>query len=372
MKVCIIGTAWPYRGGLAAMNERLAQEFETMGHEVEIVTFTLQYPSILFPGKSQFDDRPKPPFKITRRINAVNPLNWIAVGRSIAKSAPDLVVIKYWLPFMGPCFGTILRMIRKNGKTKVVSILDNLIPHEKRPMDMRFSRYFVKAVDGFITLSKSVLADINEFDQQKPRKFSPHPVYDSFGSISSKTEARQRLKLNEHDKYILFFGFIRDYKGLDLLLEAMADPRIKEAGIRLVVAGEYYANEEKYTSRIKELGIADQLELFTQFIPDNEIAHYFNAADCVVQPYKTATQSGVTQIAYHFEKPMIVTNVGGLPEIVPNGEVGYVCEVNKTSLADAILEFYTGDPDRFAPAIREKKKEYAWETMINNVFSLID
>ncbi|MEZ4721653.1 MAG: glycosyltransferase [Flavobacteriales bacterium] len=371
MKVCIVGTAWPYRGGLSAMNERLAKEFVDQGHEVEVITFTLQYPSFLFPGKSQFDDRPQPPFTIKRMINSVNPFNWFKVGNYIKDSAPDLVIVKYWIPFMGPCFGTILRLARHGSKMKVVSILDNLIPHEKRPMDMAFSRYFVKAVDGFITLSKSVLNDINEFDQVKPRKFSPHPVYDSFGEVGDKGEARKNLGLDPEGKYILFFGFIRDYKGLDMLLEAMADDRIKNSNVKLMVAGEYYSNEEKYQEIINRLGISDRLELFTQFIPDNEIGMYFNAADCVVQPYKTATQSGVTQIAYHFEKPMIVTNVGGLPEIVPDGQVGYVCEVNPTSIADSILKFYDADVNRFSLKIKEKQKEYSWATMINNVFTVV-
>jgi D-inositol-3-phosphate glycosyltransferase len=372
VKVCILGTAWPYRGGLTAMNERLAQEFVAEGHEVEIITFTLQYPSIFFPGKSQFDDRPKPPFQIKRMLNSINPFSWWRVGRYLKKSQPDLIVVKYWIPFMAPAFGTVLRIAKKNGKTKVVSLLDNIIPHEKRLFDFQLSSYFVKAVDGFITLSKSVLEDLGQFDKSKPRKFSPHPVYDHFGSVASKTDARHKLGLKQDGKYLLFFGFIRDYKGLDLLLKAMSDTRIREAGIRLIVAGEYYSNQEEYDQLINKLEIRDSLDLFTKFIPDNEIAHYFNAADCVVQPYKTATQSGVTQIAYHFEKPMIVTNVGGLPEIVPHGEVGFVTHVDPLSIANHIIEFYRGDVNRFATKIKEKQKEYSWTTMLNNVLSLVD
>lgn len=343
-----------------------------MGYEVEIITFTLQYPQLLFPGKSQYDDRPKPSLPITRMINSINPFNWWLVGNRLRKKAPDLIVIKYWLPFMALCFGTILRLVKQNGKTKVVSILDNLIPHEKRPFDMALSRYFVNTVDGFIALSKSVLSDISVFDHGKPRMFSPHPIYDAFGNVGDKAEAQLKLGLRAGEKYLLFFGFIRDYKGLDLLLEAMSDQRIRAQGIRLIVAGEFYANEEKYNQLIDRLGVRDQLELFTHFIPDSEIGHYFNACDCVVQPYKTATQSGVTQIAYHFEKPMIVTNVGGLPEIVPHGEVGLVCEVDPTAIADSILEFYAADIDRFTTAIKLRQKEYSWETMINNVLTLVE
>lgn len=354
------------------MNERLAKEFVNQGHEVEIITFSLQYPSILFPGKSQFDDRPKPAFKISRMLSSVNPLTWIKVGRYIRKMAPDLVIVKYWIPFMAPAFGTALRIAKKNGYTKVVSILDNIIPHEQRPFDFQLSQFFVKPVDGFITLSQSVLDDLGKFDQNKPRKFSPHPIYDHFGEVESKDVARAKIGLNKDGKYLLFFGFIRDYKGLDILLKAMSDPRIRQAGIRCIVAGEYYANQADYERLIRELDISNTLDMFTEFIPDNEIPNYFNAADCVVQPYKTATQSGVTQIAYHFEKPMIVTNVGGLPEIVPHGEVGFVAKVNPTSLADQILAFYAGDTDRFSSNIRAKQKEYSWTTMLNNVLSLID
>ena len=372
MKVCILGTAWPYRGGLTAMNERLAQEFESQGHEVELVTFTLQYPSVFFPGKSQFDNRPKPNLTIKRMLNSINPLSWWSTGKYIKKTAPDLVVVKYWIPFMAPALGTVLRIAKKNSKTKVVAILDNIIPHEKRPFDFQLSNYFVKPIDGFITLSQSVLDDLTKFDTRQPRKFSPHPVYDSFGSIESKKKARERLKLDPDGKYLLFFGFIRDYKGLDLLLRAMADERIGAAGIHLIVAGEYYSNEEAYQELIKELKIHESLELFTQFIPDDDIQHYFNAADCVVQPYKTATQSGVTQIAYHFEKPMIVTNVGGLPEIVPHGKVGYVCHVDPVSIADHIIEFYRNDVDRFQKSIQEKRKEYSWSTMTENILQLVN
>jgi D-inositol-3-phosphate glycosyltransferase len=354
------------------MNERLAKEFVDQGHEVEIITFTLQYPSMFFPGKSQFDDRPKPDFKIKRMLSSINPLSWIRVGNYLRNSGPDLVVVKYWMPFMALAFGTALRRAKKNASISVVSILDNIIPHEKRPFDFSLSNYFVKSVDGFITLSKSVLQDLEQFDKIKPRKFSPHPVYDSFGSIETKNDARQRLGLEPDGKFILFFGFIRDYKGLDLLMKAMADKRMQDAEIQLIVAGEYYSNQDEYQSLIKALNIEDKLRLFTTFIPDNEIAHYFNAADCVVQPYKTATQSGVTQIAYHFEKPMIVTNVGGLPEIVPDGEVGYVCEVDPASIASSILKFYAGDVDRFAANIKEKQKEYSWATMLKNVLSLVE
>lgn len=370
--ICIIGTAWPFRGGLSAMNERLAEAFEQNGYEVEIITFTVQYPSVLFPGKTQMDDRPKPKLRISRELNSINPLSWLKVGMAIKNKKPDLVVIKYWMAFMAPCFGTVLRLIKQNRHSRVVSILDNLIPHERHLFDTVLNRYFVSPVDGFIALSQSVLNDVAAFDPDKPRKLSPHPVYDSFGSILPKVDARKILHLDPDGKYLLFFGFIRDYKGLDLLIEAMADARIGQSNIKLIIAGEYYANEEKYSDLIQKHGVQSRLVLHTKFIPDHEIGHYFNACDCVVQPYKTATQSGVTQIAYHFQKPMIVTNVGGLPEIVPHEKVGLVCEVKPESIADAILNFFSGDPERYRGEIALKAKAYSWDTMVNNVLSLVD
>ena len=335
MKVIILGSAHPLRGGLAAYNERLAREFIRQGHSVQIYTFSLQYPSFLFPGTSQYSDQPAPDdLYIHVKVNSLNPLNWLSVGREIAKLNADLLIVKFWLPFMAPCLGTISRMVKKNKKTKVISIIDNIIPHEKRVGDFQLASYFVNSVDGFIAMSESVLEDLKKFDDKKPAIFSPHPLYDNFGEAISKTEAYQKLGLEINTEYLLFFGFIRDYKGLDILLHAMADERIRQLNVKLIVAGEFYTDAKPYAEMITQLNIADKLILKTDFIPDDEVRNYFCAADMVVQPYKHATQSGVTQICYHFDRPMLVTNVGGLPEIVPNGKVGYVVEPNAQAVAD--------------------------------------
>lgn len=372
MRIAIIGTAWPYRGGLAAYNERLAQEFMRQGHEVDIITFTLQYPDIFFPGKTQFADWPKPDgLSINRIVNSVWPLNWLSTGNLLAEKQYDLAVIKYWLPFMGPAFGTILRRIKANGHTKVVSVLDNIIPHEHRLGDRLFTRYFVKPVDAFVAQSKNVMEDLSQFDTQKPRALNPHPVFDSFGEPGPKEKARRNLNLPPGEKIILFFGFIRDYKGLDLLLHALATPKLQEMRIKLLVAGEFYSNEEKYLSLIRELSLEDRIYLHTKFIPDGAVANYFNAVDVVVQPYKDATQSGVTQIGYYFEKPMIVTGVGGLPEIIPHEKAGLVCEVNPGSIAGAIHRFYDEDMEEgLTEGAREEKKKFSWETMTQTIMGL--
>ncbi len=372
MKILIIGTAFPLKGGLASFNERLAFALQEQGHEVEIYTFTLQYPGFLFPGKTQYSEEPAPVgLRITPLISSVNPFSWLKAGQKAAKSKADLILVKYWLPFMGPAFGAILRRAKKNRHTRVISILDNVIPHEKRPGDAPFTRYFLKPVDAFISMSHEVLRDLRTFTQEKPALFSPHPVYDNYGDPLSKTVAREYLKLRPECRYILFFGYIRKYKGLDLLLEAMADERIAKAGIRLIVAGEYYGDKDYYDQIIDRLQIRDRLELFTDFIPNSEVKYYFSAADCVVQPYRTATQSGISQIAYHFEKPMIVTNVGGLPEIVPDGKVGFVTEVDARAIADSIIRFYEEQREAsFAENLKEEKQKYSWHYFTGNIMKL--
>ena len=369
MKIAILGTAWPYRGGLAVYNERLAREFAAEGDEVTIYTFTLQYPSFLFPGKTQYSTEPAPSdLRIIRILNSINPLNWLKTGRAIKKLCPDILVIKFWLPFMAPCLGKVARMVRRNGKTKVVSILDNIIPHEHRPGDRLFGRYFTRSVDGFVAMSDSVLEDLGQFDVYKPRVFCRHPLYDNFGPKASRDEALKFLNLDPEQRYMLFFGLIRDYKGLDLLLRAYADSRFRKMNVKLIVAGEFYSGSEKYFELEKELGLEGMVVWKSDFVPDSEVRYCFGAADIIVQPYKSATQSGVTQIAYHFEKPMLVTDVGGLAEIVPDGKVGYVVQPDSARIADALVDFFENNrQDQFTEGILSEKKQYAWSNMTRSV-----
>lgn len=373
MKITIVGTAYPYRGGLSAFNERLARQFQAEGHDVDIVTFTLQYPAFLFPGKTQYSTETAPTdLHITRQINAINPFNWLKVGRHIRKQQPDLVVIKFWLPFMAPCLGTIARIAKRNKKTRVVSVLDNIIPHEKRLADRLFASYFVGSVDDFVAMSYSVLNDVNQFNQTKTKTFCPHPLYDSFGETMDKTTAAKKLGLDGNTHYMLFFGFIRDYKGLDLLLQAYADNRFRGLNVKLIVAGEFYNNSEQYFALEQELGLQGQVIWHNDFIADSDVKFFFNLADIIVQPYKSATQSGVTQIAYHFEKPMLVTNVGGLAEIVPNGKVGYVTDTNPTAIADALIDFFSHSKQTiFHENLVLEKQKYAWTNMTHAIIKNI-
>lgn len=373
MKIVIVGTAYPYRGGLAAFNERLAQEFVREGHEVEMVTFTLQYPSFLFPGKTQYTTEPDHSgLTIFRRINSCNPCNWVKVGREINKKRPDMVIFCYWMSFMAPCMGAIARRI-KNPNTRKVALVHNMIPHEKTILDKLFPAYFVKSMDAFIALSESVVRDIATFDKKnKPKTFSPHPIYDHYGELLDKTGAKQLLNLDAETHYVLFFGFIRGYKGLDLLLDAFADTRLRDLNVKLLVAGEFYGDSKPYLDQIEKHHIQDRVVLCTDYIPDSEVNRYFSACDMVAQPYKTATQSGVTQIAFHFEKPMLVTNVGGLAEIVPNGKIGYVVEPDKQQIADALVDFYAqGREKEFMANMPEEKGKYAWNRMTKAICDLI-
>ena len=373
MKIIIVGSAHPYRGGLASFSERLATQFVDEGHVVEIVTFTLQYPSFLFPGKTQFTDSPKPPqLDIVRRINSINPFNWMEVGREIRKKETDMVIFCYWMSFMAPSFGKIARIVRRNSKTKCIALVHNMIPHEPNILDKILPPYFVKSMDGFMALSKSVTDDIGKFDKQgKPRTFSPHPIYDHYGIRLEHNEALQQLGLDANCRYVLFFGLVRAYKGLDLLLEAFADSRIKDSNIKLIVAGEFYQDENIYRKQISNLGIEDKIIIHNKFIPDNKVNLYFSAADIVAQTYKSATQSGVTQVAFHFEKPMLVTNVGGLGEIVINGKSGYVVEPDAKQIADALYDFFANSRNtKFEEGVREEKRKYAWSIMTCKILDL--
>lgn len=367
MKIAIIGPAHPLRGGgISTFNERLATILQQQGHEVTIYSFSLQYPSFLFPGKSQFTDEPAPQgLSIKTVINSINPLNWLKVGKQIRDARPELVIVRYWLPFMGPSLGTILSCIKKNKHSRILCIADNIIPHEHRPGDKQFTQYFIKPVDAFITMSKQVLRDLKTFTD-KPSMFTPHPLYDNYGDHVAKEDACEKLDLHPAGQYMLFFGFIRKYKGLDLLLEAMQDARVKDGNIKLIIAGEFYDDDELYHGLIEK--VKDRVILFTQFIPNDEVKYYFGAADLVVQPYRTATQSGITQVAYHFEKPMIVTNVGGLAEVVPDGKTGFVAEPDPASLADAIVKFFQPGsiPDLKQNILAEKEK-YSWDTFVERL-----
>ena len=373
MNIVIIGPGHPLRGGLATFNQRLCKQFIDEGHDCSIFSFSLQYPSFMFPGTTQYSTEPAPEgIPIYSVINSIHPLNWLQVGNQLKNLKPDLIVVRYWLPLMGPALGSILRRVKKNGHTKIIAITDNVIPHEKRPGDVPFTKYFLKACDGFITMSDKVMKDLRSFEPHKPALQVLHPLYDNFGVPVSKEAARTKLGIPVQGKILLFFGFIRKYKGLDILLEAMKIlQQLPDASsVKLLVAGEFYEDAKMYEDLINRLGIKEQLILRTDFIPDSEVKYYLCAADVVVQPYRNATQSGVTPLAYHFEKPMIVTNVGSLPDLVPDEKVGLVCEPEPASIAQAVTRYFQLGEDYFIPHLREEKQKYSWHLLADAILKM--
>ncbi len=369
-QLIIMGPAWPLRGNLAAFDEKLANVFMQASINTKLYTFSLQYPGFLFPGTTQYSTDPAPEkLSIDVAINSINPFNWIKVGLKIKRERPDLIIVRYWIPFMAPCLGTILSIVKKNKHTKVIAIVDNMIPHEKRLGDKLLTQYFVRAVDGFLTMSQKVQNDVKLFTN-KPSCVSPHPIYDHFGEAIPTADARKFLHLDVNDKVILFFGFVRAYKGLDLLIEAMADPAIKAAGIKLVIAGEFYESPTPYLTQIEQLGLTDTISVYNQYIGEKEVTQYVSAADFIIQPYRNATQSGVTPMAYHFLKPMLVTNVGGLADTVPHDKVGLVVQPNPRSIAEGIVQLYERGTAHFMPHLITEKKKYSWEQMRQSFLTL--
>ncbi len=369
-KVIIITPAHPLRGGIAASGERLAKAFLEQGHQVKIYSYSLQYPNFLFPGKTQYSDEPAPQdLDIQTVINSINPFNWLLIGRKIAQERADIVICRFWLPVMAPCLGTILRIVKRNGISKIVGLVDNIIPHEHRLGDRPLAQYFVNACDSFIVMSRSVKEEMRQFSRRKC-EYIPHPIYDNYGEKVSRTEGVAFLQLPDNQRYILFFGFVRRYKGLDLLLEAFSQfkkyPNLDFQNVKLIVAGEFYDDETFYRDIIKKEGIEDVVIIRSDFIPSHDIRYYFAASDLVVQPYRSATQSGISQIAYHFEKPMLVSNVGGLPEIVAHGKAGYVVEPKPEAIAEALKDFYENDKNaQFTEGVIQQKKRFSWDVMVD-------
>jgi glycosyltransferase involved in cell wall biosynthesis len=370
MNITIISTAYPLRGGIAHYVALLESALAAR-HTVETITFSRQYPSFLFPGKTQQETgdtmarKPAP-----QLVDSVNPLNWIAVGRRIQQQAPDLLIFKYWLPFFGPCFGTISRIAKRNGRTRVLYICDNVLPHERRPGDRMFTTYAFGPADYFIVQSGTVERDLLALKPSARYRHVPHPVYNIFGPSIEKAEARRRLNITD-ERVVLFFGYVRRYKGLHVLLEALAQ-LVSTMPIRLLVVGEFYADEEKYRGQIRDLGLEPHVTLQSAYVPNEEVALYFSAADAVILPYISATQSGIAQIAYNFNRPVIATDVGGLAEVVRNGITGLVVPPeNPVALAAAIRRYYDESLERmFTPNVHTEKQRYSWDALVAAVEEL--
>jgi glycosyltransferase involved in cell wall biosynthesis len=369
--IVFLGPAYPYRGGIASFTERLAREFEEQGHQCTLVTFTLQYPSFLFPGKTQYAEGVQAPqLKIHRWVNTINPLNWIKTGIAIRKLKPNTIIVRYWMPFFAPAFGTILRIAGFLSKTRIICIADNIIPHEKRPGDTILTSYFNGAVDAYLVMSEQVKSDLQQLGIRKETVLLPHPLFDHFGERVDRLQARNALKLDPNRRVLLFFGFIRHYKGVDILLEAMTDPRIREMDCQLIIAGEFYEDEEPYRQFIRTHKLEGTVRVDNHFIPESQIAWYFSAADVLVQPYRHATQSGVTPLAMHFDLPMIVTDAGGLKEMVADGETGLVVAQDPAALAEGILNYFNLGKDHFRGHIPSFKGQFSWNKLATALLEL--
>ena len=371
LKIFIVGPAYPLRGGPAQFNENLCAELNKEGHDAQIISYSLQYPSFLFPGSSQYETSGSAPqgIKIHTLINTINPLSWLTTARFIKKTKPDFILFRYWLPFFGPALGTIGRVVKS--KTKVLALTDNIVPHEKRPGDALFTKYFVNSCHGFITMSKAVLKDLSLFTGNANKMYSPHPMYETYGAPVPIHEARKKLGIKEDEKIVLFFGLIRHYKGLDILLEAMAHPEIKQQNIRLLVAGEFYEDKAPYLDLMNRLKLKDTVILHDHFIANDEVRYYFSACNLVAQTYRNATNSGVTMVGYYYGKPMLVTNVGGLAEIVPDKICGYVMENSVDQIAAGILDYFTNNRETtYSQNVLAERKKYEWSEFINTMLKL--
>ncbi len=363
MKIVSIGPAHPLRGGIAKFNESLASSLVAAGNHVDIFSYRFQYPSILFPGTSQYTKSPPPEgLNIEALVHSLSMLNWSRVASEVVSRQPDLVIIHYWMPFFAPAMGYISGKLRKHGIT-VILLAHNLIPHESQSGPVILTRWLLRHVDGLVTLSASVKEDALKIRKGIPALVIPHPLYDNFGEKAGRGEAIRHLSLDESKKYILFFGLVRKYKGLDILLKAL--PLFADPDIVVIVAGEFYEKKVEYTTLIDELEMSDRVVISDGYIPDEDVRYYFSAAELVVQPYRSATQSGVTQIAYSFEIPMVVSDVGGLPEIVDNGRTGYVVKAIPEAVAAAVNTFFaSGAQSEMIENVRKRKNDFTWESFV--------
>ncbi len=371
-KLVLIGPIYPYRGGIAHFSDTMYWGLQARGHTVEAITFTRQYPELLFPGKTQYETGPvENPVPSQRYLDSINPWSWYTTARHVARQTPDVVIFQYWMPFFAPSLGRIAKKVKRGG-AKVLVIVHNAIPHERRPGDLLLSRSFLKMADGCIVMSEAVARDLATLGVDAPVRQVVHPIYDIFGASVPREEARVQLGLAPTSPVLLFFGFIRAYKGLQVLLESM--PRIVDAlpDVRLVVAGEFYEDAAPYQALIDQHGLRDHVLLHAHYIPNTDVPRYFGAADVVVQPYVTATQSGVAQIAFHFGKPAIITDVGGLAEVVPHNVAGLVVPPqDPDALAAAVVRFFEEQmAERLTAGVQQEKKKYSWDRLYEAIETL--
>lgn len=371
MKIVLVGTFPPFRGGISNFYHTMADRL-SIDYDVHAINFTTQYPDLLFPGKSQFSETAAPISYNTERIlSSVNPISWRKTAKRIIELQPDLIIFKYWMPFFAPVFASVLKKVKKNLDVNAMVVCDNIIPHEGRPMDTALTRKFFDQVDHFVVMSKSVEEDLLSLYPKANYAYSPHPLYDLFGTEIEQRSARSEIGVSE-DKLLLYFGLIRPYKGLDILIKSAKILKEKISNFKILAVGDCYDDPQIYHDLIKENDVDDVFDLRTEFVPDHKVSSYFSAADVVVLPYKDATQSGVVPVAYHFNTPVVVSDVGGLKEIVENDKTGYVVQPNKENIAQGIIKYYNNkDSIDFPEEIEKYKSRFSWEEFLNKMLSLV-
>lgn len=376
MKVALVGPAYPHRGGIAQFLAILDQRLRA-AHDVRFFSFTRQYPSVLFPGDTQFEtDEPAVKAPATRMLDSIGPASWIGTGRAIRDFGADVAIFKWWTPFFGPAFGTLARIARQprrdGGRTRIVLVCDNALPHERRLIDKPFTRFMFDVTDGWVVMSEAVREELKTLlpiERHANIRYVAHPVYQQFGALPcDRAEARRRLGIPADHDVLLAFGYVRAYKGLHVLLDALPGIRAARAprGVTALVVGEFYEDRAPYDEHAARLGLTDCVRFIDHYIPDGDVGLYFAAADVVVLPYISATQSGVVQLAYGFGRAVITTAVGGLPEMVRQGVSGLLAPPNDPpALAAAVQRFYTEKPvaEWEAGVVRERER-FGWEPLI--------
>lgn len=369
MKIAYLSTFYPFRGGIAQFNASLYRVLEK-NHSIKAYTFTRQYPESLFPGSSQYASSSDKTDKIPsiKLLDSVNPISYYRTAVKITQFNPDLLITKFWMPFFAPSLGTVSKNLKKKN-TINISILDNVIPHEKRVGDINLTKYFLNQQDGFIVMSDTVKNDLIKLKPNAVYQEHPHPIYDHFSNSTNKSDARNKLGIPPEKKVLLFFGFIRDYKGLDILLKAM---KVLPIEYHLIIAGEVYGNFQKYEDLISRLDISSKISKFVRYINDDEVPSFFSAADVCVLPYKSATQSGIVGISYQYNLPVIATNVGSLKEMIEPYKTGLIVDdPDYMKISDAVIKYFKDGMNLNYPAnIENYKNKYNWENLANTIINL--
>lgn len=371
MRIAILSCFYPFRGGIAQFNANIYEEL-SRDHLVKAFNFKRQYPEMLFPGRTQYVDKDDVavPIESEALLDTANPFTYISTAKAIREWKPDILITRYWMPYFGTSLGYVTRQLKKS--CKVIQILDNVIPHEKRFFDRPFTKYFLEGGTGYVTLCEEVAKDLLEYRPDAEYTVLPHPLYSHFGEKLQPKEARKLLGIDEGLRTILFFGLIREYKGLDILLEAFdgLDERYQ-----LVIAGEPYGSFDKYQRMIDSSRNKERIKVFPEYIKDSDVKKYFSAADVTVLPYRSATQSGVSAVSYHFDVPMIVTDTGGLKETVGERGTGLVAGHPDASCIRQEIERFFNDPDirdRCLDQINKEKDRLSWNRFCRDLLKFAE